>query len=386
MNAGTFLAMVMKKNTETTTSFLRHLPARRRRSLQTNLLKWFKRYQRDVPWRRTRDPYRIWLSEVMLQQTQTAKVVPYYVNFLKRFPMIDTLAKAPISQVLKKWEGLGYYARARNLHRAARFLVQNNNGRLPRDYEKLLEIPGIGPYTAAAVGSIAFNLPYAVVDGNVERVLSRLFHLKSSPKQKEGKRIVAELAQELLPDNQARWWNQAVMELGALICTPRRPRCDECPVEKFCLAKQNLNDPSALPVKLPRRALPHNNIVIGLVWKNGRVLIDRRKMDGMLGGLWELPGGKIQNGETHVAALQRELREELAIETEVGDYFMKVDHSYSHFSVTLYAYHCRHIAGVPRAIACETWRWTRPQDLRRYAFPAANRRIIQSLLAEAKAQ
>jgi len=340
--------------------------------------------KRDVPWRRTRDPYRIWISEVMLQQTQTAKVVPYYEIFLKRFPTIDTLANAPISQVLKKWEGLGYYARARNLHRAARYLVQRKNGRVPRVYEKLLDIPGIGPYTAAAVGSIAFNLPYAVVDGNVERVLSRLFHLQISPKQKEGKRIVAELAQELLPDNQVRWWNQAVMELGALICTPRRPRCDQCPVEKMCLAKKNLDDPAVLPIRLPSRKLPHHEIVIGLVWKDGRVLIDRRKMNGMLGGLWEFPGGKIQNGETHAAALRRELREELAIETEVGDYFMKVDHSYTHFSVTLYAYHCRHLAGVPHAIACEAWRWTRPQDLRRYAFPTANRRIIQSLLAEVK--
>jgi A/G-specific adenine glycosylase len=176
------------------------------------------------------------------------------------------------------------------------------------------------------------------------------------------------------------------MELGALICTPRGPRCDECPVKKFCLAQENLDDPATLPIRLPSRTLPHHEIVIGLVWKNGRLLIDRRKMNGMLGGLWEFPGGKIQYGETHAAALQRELREELAIETEVGDYFMKVDHSYSHFSVTLYAYHCRHIAGVPRAIACEAWRWTRPRDLRRYAFPNANRRIIQSLLAEVKSK
>ncbi len=376
--------MVAKKKTETTISVLRRITPKRRLSLQAGLLKWFMQNKRDVPWRRTRDPYRIWLSEVMLQQTQTATVVPYYEKFLNRFPTIEALAKSPISRVLKNWEGLGYYARARNLHRAARYLAQNKNSKMPRTYDALLKIPGVGPYTAAAVGSIAFNLPYAAVDGNVERVLSRLFNLQISPKHKEGKKIVAELAQKLLLEAQARWWNQAMMELGALICMPRRPRCDECPVEKLCLAKKYLDDPSVLPIRLPSRKLPHHKIVIGLVWKDGRVLIDRRKMNGMLGGLWEFPGGKIKNGETHATALQRELREELAIETEVGDYFMKVDHSYSHFSVTLYAYHCRHLAGVPRAIACEAWRWTRLQDLRRYAFPNANRRIIQSLLAEGK--
>jgi A/G-specific adenine glycosylase len=322
----------------------------------------------------------------MLQQTQTAKVVPYYESFLTRFATIEALAKAPLSRVLKKWEGLGYYARARNLHRAARYLVQHKNGRLPRTYDALIEIPGIGPYTAAAVGSIAFNLPHAVVDGNVERVLSRLFHLRISPKQKEGKAIVASLAQMLLLAGKARWWNQAVMELGALICTPRRPRCGECPIASFCRAKKELADPSALPLRLPKRAVPHHDIVIGLVWKNGRVLIDRRRTDGLLGGLWEFPGGKIQKGETHAAALQRELREELAIETEVDNYFMKVDHGYTHFRVTLHAYHCRHVAGEPQALAREAWRWARPQDLRRYAFPTANRRIIQALLAGVKSK
>jgi len=374
----------MKKKTQTTNSYLRRLPPARRRKLQDNLLRWFKVRQRDVPWRRTDDPYHIWLSEVMLQQTQTAKVIPYYENFLKRFPTIGALARSPLSQVLKKWEGLGYYARARNLHRAARYLVKHQTSTLPRTYDELIEIPGIGPYTAAAVGSIAFNLPHAVVDGNVERVLSRLFHLRISPKEGDGKRVIAGLAQGLLPARKARWWNQALMELGALVCTPRRPRCRECPVQGFCLAKRRLADPSQLPVRRPSPKVPHHDLVIGLVWKDGRVLIDRRRRDGLLGGLWEFPGGKIQRGETHAAALRRELREELAIEAEVGDYFMKVDHSYTHFRITLHAYHCRHVNGEPRPLACEAWRWTRPHDLRRYAFPAANLRIIQSLLTEEK--
>ena len=350
--------------------------------MQIGLLSWFRRHQRDLPWRRTRDPYRIWLSEIMLQQTQTATVIPYYERFLERFPTVEALARVPLSRVLKQWEGLGYYSRARNLHRAARYLVKYQHGKLPGVYDELMQIPGIGPYTAAAVTSIAFNQPHAVVDGNVERVLSRLFHLTIPPKEKEGRKIVAGLAQELLPAKQARWWNQALMELGALICTPYRPRCGECPAGKYCRARKHLKDPSLLPVRRPRRPAPHYDIAIGLVWKDGRLLIDQRKMDGLLGGLWEFPGGKIHRDESHAAALRRELREELAIEAEVGAYFMKVEHSYTHFSVTLYVYHCRYLAGAPKAIACQAWRWARPRDLRRYAFPMANRRIIQSLLAE----
>jgi A/G-specific adenine glycosylase len=374
----------MTKTPAVQDSFARIPSAAQRRIFQQKLLRWFELRRRDVPWRRTREPYRIWLSEVMLQQTQTVKVVPYFEKFLGRFPTIGVLAEAPLSRVLKIWEGLGYYARARNLHQAARHLVHHNNGKLPRSYDELIEIPGIGPYTAAAIASIAFNLPHAVVDGNVERVVSRLFCLQISPKQKDGRKAVGAIAQNLLPAGKARWWNQAVMELGALICTPRRPRCGECPISSHCRANRELNDPSVLPVRLPRRPLPHHDIVVGLVWKKDRVLIDRRKMEGMLGGLWEFPGGKIQEGETHAAALERELREELAIETEIGDYFMKVDHSYTHFRITLFAYHCRHLTGEPQAIACEAWRWVRLQDLRRYAFPTANRRIIESLLSEVK--
>jgi A/G-specific adenine glycosylase len=376
-------ADLAKKKQKPPRSELQQMPPAQRRMLQTRLLSWFARHQRNVPWRRTRDPYRIWISEVMLQQTQTATVVPYYENFLERFPTIETLARAPLSQVLKKWEGLGYYARARNLHRAARHLAKLHQGKLPRSYDELLQIPGIGPYTAAAVASIAFDKPHAVVDGNVERVLSRLFHLRVSPKQREGKKIVAALAQFLMPVQKAGSWNQAVMEVGALICTPRRPRCDECPVEKFCLARKRLADPSQLPFRLPRPELPHYKVAVGLVWKDGRLLIDQRKMEGMLGGLWEFPGGKIENGESHASALRRELREELSIEVEVGDeYFMKVEHSYTHFRVTLFAYHCRYVAGAPRAMACQAWRWARVRDLRRYAFPTASRRIIQSLLVK----
>jgi A/G-specific adenine glycosylase len=372
----------------------KHIPPRRRAWLQRRLLAWYRANRRDLPWRRTRDPYRIWVSEVMLQQTQTVKVREYYERFLERFPDIGTLAQAPLDEVLKAWEGMGYYARARNLHRAATHVVDHFRGHLPRDYEKLLSIPGIGPYTAAAVASITFNLDHAVVDGNVERVLCRWFKIQAPPKSSGGKKILRALAQWILPSGKARDWNQALMELGALICAPRRPQCQVCVAAKSCRARQELDDPAQLPLKSPRRALPHHHLAVGLVWNpglpakdktgyRGKLLIDQRPNHGLLGGLWEFPGGKIENGETPAAALRREIRQALGVEIEVADYFTSVEHAYTHLRVTLHVYHCRYQSGEPQALGCQNWRWIEPARLGQFAFPNANRRIIDRLLSEA---
>jgi A/G-specific adenine glycosylase len=361
---------------------INHLRPPQRRRLQQKLLAWYKANRRDLPWRRTRDPYHIWVSEVMLQQTQTVKVLEYYERFLEQFPNIQALAQAPLDAVLKVWEGMGYYARARNLHRAAQHLSDHWRSRLPRDYEKLLAIPGVGPYTAAAVASIAFNRDHAVVDGNVARVLCRWFKVAQPVKSTQTKKLLGELAQLVLASGHAGHWNQAMMELGARICTPRNPQCEMCAVQKYCSAFLELDDPAQLPVRPPRREVPHHHLAVGLVWNNGTLLIEQRQNKGLLGGLWQFPNGHIYHGETPAQVLRREIQKALDIAVEVGDYLMTVEHAYTHLRVTLHVYHCLYQSGAPHTRVCQNWHWVQPSELRRFAFPNANRRIIDRLLDE----
>lgn len=315
----------------------------------------------------------------MLQQTQTVKVLQYFEPFLRRFPTLAALARAKRDDVLKAWEGMGYYARARNLHRAAQQIVLEHHGKFPKTYSQLLEINGVGPYTAAAIASIAFDLDHAVLDGNVERVLSRIFLVFLPPKGAAAKRAFQELATDFLLTGRARDWNQALMELGALLCTPKQPDCASCPAQRHCRAYNELDNPDLLPVRLSKPPRPHYNVAVGLIWKGARLLIDQRKEDALLGGLWEFPGGKIAPSETHAQALRREVREELAIEIEVDKFFMKIDHGFTHFRVTLHVYHCHFTTGTPLALGCQKWRWVLPEELEQFAFPTANRRIVSAL-------
>lgn len=361
------------------TDILNALSLRQRRNLQQKILQWYLFSRRQLPWRETSDPYAIWISEVMLQQTQTAKVLQYYGAFLQRFPTIAALAQAEISEVLKAWEGMGYYARARNLHRAAKQIVQAYGDELPPEYEKLLTITGIGPYTAAAVASIAFNQDYAVLDGNVARVLSRIFLITLPPKNASAKKIFQEVATGFLLKGRAKDWNQALMELGATVCSPQRPNCESCPAHRHCRGYNELEKPEQLPVRLPKAARPHYHMAVGLVWKGAKLLIDQRKEEALLGGLWEFPGGKIGLRETPEEALRRGLREDLAIEVEVEEFFMHVEHGFTHFSVTLHVYHCRHLNGRPQAPGCQKWQWALPEEFDRLAFSSAHRKIISAL-------
>jgi A/G-specific adenine glycosylase len=348
------------------------------------LVAWYAKEARNLPWRQTDDPYAILVSEVMLQQTRIETALPYYERFLKRFPTVGTLADAPLDDVLRAWEGLGYYARARNLHRAAQIVSIERDGRLPDTYEGLLELPGVGPYTAAAVASIAFGRDEPVLDGNVIRVLARLFSIRGNPRCAEVKKRLRSLAQMLLRRGQAASLNQALMDLGARICQPRTPRCDACPIAALCNAHRTGQETS-FPPKQERRKAPHVDVVAGLIWsgasapQQARLLIAKREPDDMLGGLWEIPGGHREDEETLEDALQRELREELAIDVEVLASFMQVKHAYSHFRMTLHVFHCRHLGGAPRAIECSEWRWVRVSELDQYAFAAADRKVLDAL-------
>ena len=346
-------------------------------ALQTQLLSWYEHHGRTLPWRQTQDPYAVWVSEIMLQQTQVKTVLPYYQRWLTTFSTVQALAQAPQQQVLKAWEGLGYYARARNLHRAAQVVVQNYGGILPTDLEAVMALPGIGRTTAGGILSAAFNLPLPILDGNVKRVLARLIALDVPP-QKAQDRLWA-LSTQLLPHQHPRDFNQALMDLGATLCTKRQPSCTICPWQAHCKAyRQNMQ--SEIPVTETKAPIPHKQIGVAVVWDDQKqVLIDRRPQQGLLGGLWEFPGGKVEPGETVEACIQRELQEELAIEVEVGDRLITLDHAYTHFKVTLHVYHCRHLNGEPQPLACDEIRWVTIAELEQYPFPAANGKIIEAL-------
>ena len=354
----------------------------RTRKIAARLLTWFEKNARDLPWRRTRDPYAIWVAEIMLQQTQSETVKPYYARFLRRFPTVERLAKARLDSVLKVWEGLGYYSRARNLHLAAGRIVRDFGGCVPQDVPDLLKLPGVGRYTAGAIASIAFNRDEPVVDGNVIRVLCRLFRIRHDPRSSAAQKRLWGLANELLPSGKARFFNQAMMELGATICLPRSPRCDDCPLGRMCAAKAH-GEQEKLPVRANRKPLPRHKVVVGVIYEKGRILIDKRKPGGLLGGLWELPGGKVEKSESLKAALVREVREELGVKVRIVRPLVKVEHAYSHFAITLHAFECAYVSGEPRCIACADYKWVQPGHLKKYAFPAANKKIFASLGVDA---
>lgn len=345
--------------------------------LRRSLLEWYTQSGRDLPWRRTRDPYAIWVSEIMLQQTQVKTVIPYYERWLAEFPTVSVLAAAPQERVLKVWQGLGYYARARNLHKAAQEIVRRYGGTFPEDPEAVLQLPGIGETTAGGILSAAFDQPQAILDGNVKRVLARLVGLEVAPK-----RAIALLwrnSRTLLDPQQPRNFNQALMDLGATVCLPRTPTCPVCPWTAYCRAYQ-MNMQNEIPVSESRAPIPHKQIGVAVIWnEQGQILIDRRRQEGLLGGLWEFPGGKIEPEETVQECIVREIQEELGIEVAVGDRLITIDHTYTHFRVTLNVFHCSHISGEPQPIECDEVRWVTLAEIDQYPFPKANVQIIEAL-------
>ncbi|MFH2133248.1 MAG: A/G-specific adenine glycosylase [bacterium] len=342
------------------------------------LLGWFAANQRDLPWRRTSNPYFIWVSEVMLQQTQVATVIPYYLRFLDRFPSVDLLAAADLNTVLKLWEGLGYYSRARNMHRAAAMILADHNAQIPDDYDVFRGLPGVGDYIAAAVQSIAFGRAVATVDGNVKRVLSRLFLIEQPVNQSGTRNGFPEAAGKLLDQNRPGDFNQAMMELGALICKPSAPACHICPVQSFCQAFQG-NRVDQFPKRLTRKAVPVYHIAVGVVLKKDRLLITLRKPEGLLGGLWEFPGGKTQPGESNRQACIREIREETGLEIEVEQSLTIIRHAYTHFKIMMEVFICRYVAGRVRLNGPVAHRWIHFGQIPQYPFPKANHKAFPLL-------
>jgi len=312
----------------------------------------------------------------MAQQTRISTVLSYYDSFLARFPDVETLATAPLDDVLKEWEGLGYYGRARNLHRAAAVICERHDGRLPADPVSLRALPGIGRYTAGAISSIAFGLPEPAVDGNVRRVLCRVYDLADPPPPK-----LERLARQWIEfaDGDAGALNQALMDLGGSVCLPRGPQCEVCPLADACLALRHGTIPLR-PAKRVRPPLPHHDIAAAIIWRGPKLLIARRPEDGLLGGLWEFPGGKVEAGETPREAARREVREELGMDVEILAPADEVRHAYSHFRITLHLFHARWVSGEPSAPPEARPSWVLPEELDRYAFPAANHAVIGRLV------
>jgi len=346
----------------------------------TKLLTWYDKSAARLPWRTTSpDAYTVWLAEIMLQQTQVNTVIPYYKRFLAAYPDVFALANAPLDDVLKLWEGLGYYSRARNLHKAANRVVTEFDGQFPKSAEGLQDLPGIGRYTAGAIASITYGERAPVLDGNVIRVFSRLLDLDADVTQSATQKQLWRQAEDWLPSERVGDYNQALMELGRTVCKPKNPLCDVCPLQQHCLAYVN-GTQSERPIKKKKAPTPHYDVAAGIVRDNeGRILIAQRPNDGLLGGLWEFPGGKQEPDETLPETLKRELREELAIEVEVGAFFVAVKHAFTHFKITLHAYECQYVKGPPQAIEVQAFAWITEDEFDNYSFGKADRMVIAAL-------
>lgn len=342
--------------------------------LQPRLLAWYRAHRRDLPWRRTKDPYAIWISEIMLQQTQVQTVIPYYERFVERFPTVSDLASAELEEVLKCWAGLGYYSRARNLHAAAKQIVEQHDGVFPESFEAVLALPGIGRYTAGAILSIAHDRSVPILDGNVIRVLSRVFLISGDPDTAPVKERLWSLAEAVIPEGEAGDFNQAMMELGARVCTPFEPDCARCPLETICQARR-----AGIQDKLPETrkgpATVRVKEVAAVIEREGRFLIARRPPEGLWGGLWEFPRGRCVAEETLDACLVRVAQDALGVEVRVGSPLAKIKHMVMHYSIALQALRAEILSGEPKAIDYAELRWATLEEMTTLPFSAPQAKV-----------
>ncbi len=352
-------------------------------SFVDSLLEWYAKNARELPWRSSQSPYRTWVSEIMLQQTQVDTVIPYFTAWMERFPDVETLAEATEQEVLSHWEGLGYYSRARNLHRAARIVQMEMGGKIPKTATALQKLPGIGPYSAGAIASIAFGEDAAAVDGNIRRVFSRLFNISVPARSNEGEKIIWRLAEDHLPPGKASAYNQALMDLGATICTQNDPVCESCPLSADCLAFK-FGVQGERPVKLQRKKIPHHIVTAAVILRGGTTLLAQRHNDRLLGGLWEFPGGTMEEQDEDLSAcLRREIAEELGVEISVGLPFGRYKHAYTHFKITLHAFFCDLTSGdEPQPLASQALQWVLIENLGDYPMGKVDRMIANRLEKE----
>lgn len=342
------------------------------------LLAWFDAHRRDLPWRHTRDPYRIWVSEVMLQQTQVDRVIAYYERFIAAFPTVEALANAPVDDVLRLWEGLGYYSRARNLHATAQAIVSQHGGRFPASATEARALPGVGGYTAGAVLSIAFGIALPAVDANAARVLARLFAIEGDLARGEGRRRIADLARRCVPEERPGDFNQALMELGALICIPGRPGCLICPLTALCMARAAGVQERIPPAKSePSRRV---SVVAGIVSDRGRVLVAKRPVDGQWGGLWEFPNTRIRSDAPPSDLLSAYLSETFGLRVRAGEEFAALSYGVMNRRVALTALECALLGGALRPADHVETRWARAGDLRALPMPSPHRTLAQFIL------
>lgn len=346
------------------------------------LLHWFRLTKRDLPWRHSYDPYHVWISEIMLQQTQMDRGVAYFLRWIERFGDVFAVAAADEQEILKYWEGLGYYARARNLHKAAKVIVSELNGQVPCTHHQLLLLPGIGPYTAAAIASVAGNYDVPVIDANVARVYARLFNIAEPIKDSLVKKRLAEIAEELLPHGQARAFNQALMDLGGLVCTPKNPRCQSCPIAAACaaLAAETVAE---RPVLGAGKSIVTMHKVAGIIFYGEKIYIQQRKPADVWGGLWEFPGGQVEKGaakRTVVGAILQDT----ALTVEKVQHITTVTHQYTHHKIFLDCFLCRLKVENPQPVlrSATAYRWIYPGEIDQFAFPAGPRKLLEYLRTE----
>jgi A/G-specific adenine glycosylase len=353
-------------------------PWQLRRWLTPRLLDWFRRCRRDLPWRRDRDPYRIWVSEVMLQQTQVATVIPYFDRFLAAFPTLESLAAADEQDVLRLWEGLGYYRRARGLHQAARRLVAEHTGSFPTDPALLATLPGLGRYTVNAILSQAFDLRLPILEANTQRVLSRLFGRRDDPREGPARAWLWQAAEELLPRHGSGEFNQALMELGALVCTPAAPRCSECPLAARCAAfQQGLQE--SIPARTPKPDITRVTEAAAVIHRNGSALLVQRPAGGRWAGLWEFPHAPLQDGETPEAAAVRIAADLAGIEARLGSELLTFQHGITRYRITLTSFELHHVSGEFRSSFYTQGAWVSPADLAAYPVSSPQRRLARAL-------